>query len=125
MKLLRLKPPAERNAPPIRPTRLASIANKYSEAPRREFGLERDTDLRKISLRPDAVKRIPFRAEPRWSVACVYARAGNKREALVALERALERRHLGLIYLKVDPVFDPLCNDPRFQRALRRMGLAS
>jgi DNA-binding winged helix-turn-helix (wHTH) protein/Tfp pilus assembly protein PilF len=49
---------------------------------------------------------------------------GNKEEALADLEKAYSQ-HFGILTtLKVDPVFDPLRSDPRFQDLLRRVGLA-
>lgn len=49
---------------------------------------------------------------------------GNKEEALADLEKAYSE-HLGILAtLKVEPAFDPLRSDPRFQDLLRRVGLA-
>jgi tetratricopeptide (TPR) repeat protein len=49
---------------------------------------------------------------------------GNKEEALADLEKAYSE-HFGILTtLKVEPAFDPLRNDPRFQDLLRRAGLA-
>jgi DNA-binding winged helix-turn-helix (wHTH) protein/Tfp pilus assembly protein PilF len=49
---------------------------------------------------------------------------GNKEEALADLERAYSGHFSVLITLKVEPAFDPLRSDPRFQDLLRRVGLA-
>jgi hypothetical protein len=40
------------------------------------------------------------------------------------LEKAYDQHSNGLTALKVDPVYDPLRNDPRFQNLLQRVGLA-
>lgn len=49
---------------------------------------------------------------------------GNKEEALADLEKAYSE-HFGILTtLKVEPAFDPLRSDPRFQDLLRRVGLA-
>ena len=45
---------------------------------------------------------------------------GNKDEALAWIEKAFERHSDVLTRLKVDPRFDPLRGDPRFQGLLRR-----
>ena len=54
-------------------------------------------------------------------VAEVYASLGDKDEAMRWLERAYRGRDAWLALLKVQPRFDPLRSDPRFQDLLRRM----
>jgi len=49
---------------------------------------------------------------------------GDKEEALADLEKAYSDHVNILITLKVEPAFDPLRSDPRFQDLLRRVGLA-
>ncbi len=49
---------------------------------------------------------------------------GNKEEALADLEEAYSEHLNNLTTLKVDPAFDSLRSDPRFQDLLRRVGLA-
>lgn len=57
-------------------------------------------------------------------LASAYAASGDREQALAYLEQAY-RKHSGtLTALKVDPVFDPLRSDPRFQDLLRRVHLA-
>jgi serine/threonine-protein kinase len=51
-----------------------------------------------------------------------HAQLGEKEQAFEWLEKAYIERE-GLVYLKVDPVFDPLRDDPRFKDLLRRMNL--
>jgi DNA-binding winged helix-turn-helix (wHTH) protein/Tfp pilus assembly protein PilF len=46
-------------------------------------------------------------------------------EALTELEHALEYRNVNLLYVAVDPVFDPLRENPRFRRIVAAMGLDS
>jgi serine/threonine-protein kinase len=50
---------------------------------------------------------------------------GNRNEAFDWLAKAFDDRSAGLVYLKVDPVFDPLKSDPRFADLLQRIGLPS
>ncbi|MGH9642627.1 MAG: winged helix-turn-helix domain-containing tetratricopeptide repeat protein [Terriglobales bacterium] len=52
-----------------------------------------------------------------------YAVLGMHRQALAALQRACDQHDPGLIFLKVDPVWDGLRSDPAFQAIERRMGL--
>ena len=59
--------------------------------------------------------------------ASLYALLGEKARALQALENAYQKRKEErcpwLRSLKVNPVFDDLRGDPRFQDLLRRVGL--
>jgi TolB-like protein/DNA-binding winged helix-turn-helix (wHTH) protein len=53
--------------------------------------------------------------------ACV--RVGDKECAFEWLERGFEERDDLMINLKVEPVFDPLRSDPRFQDLIQRVGI--
>lgn len=55
--------------------------------------------------------------------ASLYAILGDKDQAFHMLEQAYDRHELWLVYLNVDPVWDSLRADPRFQSLLRRVGL--
>ena len=55
-------------------------------------------------------------------VAWVQVRLGEFNTAFETLERALEKHDTNIIYLKVDPFWDAIRPDPRFQSLLRRMG---
>ncbi|HYL61486.1 MAG TPA: hypothetical protein VE077_02615, partial [Candidatus Methylomirabilis sp.] len=55
--------------------------------------------------------------------AADYLRVGDKEEALKYLEKGFQERDAGTTYLAVDPVYDSLRSDPRFQNLLRRMNL--
>jgi DNA-binding winged helix-turn-helix (wHTH) protein/Tfp pilus assembly protein PilF len=48
---------------------------------------------------------------------------GDKEEALADLEKAYAEHSMIMVTLKVDPAFDPLRGDQRFQDLLRRVGL--
>lgn len=69
----------------------------------------------------DTVEYVPWKA---IGAALVYAGLGEKDEAFRSLEKAIELRAPFVIVLKVDPRFDSLREDPRFQNLLRRMNLA-
>ncbi len=58
-----------------------------------------------------------------WQVATLYTRAGMNKEALDWLEKALEARDQNMPYICVDPIFDGLRKEPRFQDMLRKMKL--
>lgn len=53
--------------------------------------------------------------------AGVYAALGDKDEALKSLEQAYEHHSYILCYLRLQPEWDPLRSDPRFQDIVRRM----
>ena len=53
-----------------------------------------------------------------------YIGVGDNDKAFEWLEKSFAAHSPGLVALKVDPVFDPLRSDPRFDSLLRRVGLA-
>src|SRR2546425_983990 len=58
-----------------------------------------------------------------YDISLVHLGLGEKDKAFEWLQKAVAERVGLLVYLKVDPLFDPLRSDPRFQDLLRRMGL--
>jgi Tfp pilus assembly protein PilF len=58
-----------------------------------------------------------------FGLAVIYARLGNRELALTSLEQAFERRDVQLTEMDVEPAFDGLRADPRFQMLLRRTHL--
>jgi TolB-like protein/DNA-binding winged helix-turn-helix (wHTH) protein/Tfp pilus assembly protein PilF len=56
-------------------------------------------------------------------MAIGYLALGEKDEALALLERAYQERDIQLQFLRVDPDYDDIRDDPRFQDLLRRIGL--
>ena len=66
------------------------------------------------------VDNVPWRS---FGYALVYTGLGEKDEAFRSLEEAIDLRAPLVILLKVDPRFDALRPDPRFQNLLRRMNL--
>jgi TolB-like protein/DNA-binding winged helix-turn-helix (wHTH) protein/Tfp pilus assembly protein PilF len=58
------------------------------------------------------------------TTAVAYIGVNNKDQALASLQKAYEEHSSSLTALKVDPIFDPLRSDPRFQALLHRIGLA-
>ena len=53
--------------------------------------------------------------------AFIHAALDERDKAFEYLESAFDQRSVELVWLKVDPVWDPLRIDPRFQDLLRRM----
>ncbi len=56
-------------------------------------------------------------------LAMGYAAVGDLDRAFASLERAFEAHSAGLIYLHLDPGFEPLRADPRFADLVKRIGL--
>jgi TolB-like protein/DNA-binding winged helix-turn-helix (wHTH) protein/Tfp pilus assembly protein PilF len=61
--------------------------------------------------------------DPELFVAA-YIGMGDKDQAFAWLEKAYTQHSNVVIKLRVDPLYDPLRSDPRFQDLLRRVGLA-
>ena len=60
---------------------------------------------------------------PATSIAQIYLALGDKEQALTRLGAALEQRCPGVIYMKVDPAYEPLHAEPRFAALVSKMGL--
>ena len=58
-----------------------------------------------------------------YAFALVYIGLGETEKALESLQRAVTERSQAVTNLKVDPVFDGLRGDPRFDSLLRQIGL--
>jgi adenylate cyclase len=56
-------------------------------------------------------------------LAMGHAAIGDLDRAFAALERAYQARSAGLIYLHLDPGYEPLRGDPRYQELVQRIGL--
>jgi TolB-like protein/DNA-binding winged helix-turn-helix (wHTH) protein len=56
-------------------------------------------------------------------IAMVFAGLGDRDQAISWLSRAADERDSRVQFLKVNPTWDPLRSDPRFQALLRRIGL--
>jgi len=61
---------------------------------------------------------------PPSSIALIYVRLGDRDRALEWLEKARANRDDSLAANAVDPAFDPLRSDARFQALLKSIGLA-
>ena len=57
------------------------------------------------------------------AVGLVHLGLGETNEALAQFERAVEAHDTYMAWIKVEPQFDPLRNEPRFQALLRKMNL--
>ena len=53
--------------------------------------------------------------------ATIYAQWGNRSQALEWLNEAMRLRNQDLVYVKTDPLLDPLRHEPRFQAIEREL----
>jgi len=60
---------------------------------------------------------------PRYQIAAIYVGLGEKDKALGSLEQAFSNREEIITFLKVDPTWDTLRSDSKFQDLLHRAGL--
>ena len=59
----------------------------------------------------------------RYELAFLLAALGERERAFAELDRSLSRHETELVYLAVDPLFDPLRGDPRWEAILSRVGV--
>lgn len=90
----------------------ASLAFGYAAAGRKDDALR---VLNEISRADDLYSP--------YYLAAVHAALGNADQAMQQLERAFDERVGRLTFLNVEPMFDPLRNDPRFRDLCQRIGL--
>ena len=60
---------------------------------------------------------------PPYNVAQIYARLADKQQTLDWLEQAFNERDTQLTYMKVEPAFDEIRSDPRFQQLQQRLAM--
>jgi hypothetical protein len=93
----------------------AKIAASDEVALRKAFAMEGARGFWK------QVEKYPDGGE--FGMPQIYARLGDKENALQGLERIYEEREALGTLVNVDPAFDPFRSDPRFQSLVKRMGL--
>ena len=94
------------------PTTLAWLGEAYAAAGHRDEAEKALEQLNQLSKQ---------RYVTAWAPARIYAALSNADEALRWLEIAYQQRAEWMVLLKVDPCFDDLRPDPRFQDLMRRM----
>jgi hypothetical protein len=55
------------------------------------------------------------------AAALVYLGLGDHDRVFESLDKAAQEREFRMIHLKVDPIYDPLREDPRFDTLVRRV----
>jgi hypothetical protein len=71
----------------------------------------------------DLVRLSERRYVPGSSIAIAFNGFGDREKALAWLEREFQEHDVRLIFLKVDPKWNNLRSEPRFQDLMRRIGL--
>jgi len=97
------------------PMALSSLGNVLARSGERSRALQVLAELKEISK-----QKYVYSA----TFARIYAGLGDKDQAFAWLEKAYEEHSTALYWIKVDPSWDPLRSDPRFNDLLRRMGLS-
>ena len=65
-----------------------------------------------------------LRSNSTWAHVLAYVGTERKDKVIALLQKACAEHSYNFAGIKVDPVYDPLRSDPRFQDLLRRVGLA-
>ena len=91
-----------------------ALGHAYAVAGQREKALRM---LRELQARADTSYVSPF------DIATIYAGLGYRTKTFEYLEEAYQERVPYMVYLAVDPHFDPYRTDPRFRDLVRRIGL--
>ena len=90
----------------------AARAYAYAMSGQREQATRKYSDLLELAHREYV---------PRYHIAVIYAGLNDRSQALTWLEQAYEERDQWLCQLKVEPMFDGLRSEPRFQALLNRI----
>jgi TolB-like protein/DNA-binding winged helix-turn-helix (wHTH) protein/Flp pilus assembly protein TadD len=99
---------------PGAPLYAAALAHAYAVAGRRSEA---------VTLLYQMNERTQHAYVSSFHVAIIYAGLGRKNETLAWLERGYQERSAWMVWLKVDPRFDFVRSDARFENLLRRLGL--
>jgi DNA-binding winged helix-turn-helix (wHTH) protein/TolB-like protein/Tfp pilus assembly protein PilF len=108
---------------------LSDKANDKKEQIRKEFELVREAFEKSGEQKGywqkslEIVKGYPPEKAGYYFVAVCYTKLGDKEKALDSLEKAFEKKEYEINLMKVEPYFDNLQAEPRFQSLLRKIGL--
>ncbi len=93
-------------------TILGLLGHVYAVSGKRNQALKISSEMKEMSKQKYV---LPY------DLAILYVGLGEKDKALEQLNYAYEEQSGWIIYLKVEPLFDPLRSDPRFKNLLKRM----
>lgn len=86
------------------------------------YAVSRREDKAREIIR-NLVKLSQSRYVPSDDIAVIYSGLGDKDRAFEWLNKAYDERSAQLVYLKINPMFYPLRDDPRYADLVRRIGL--
>ena len=86
------------------------------------YAVSRREDKAREIIR-NLVKLSQSRYVPPDDIAVIYSGLGDKDRAFEGLNKAYDERSAQLVYLKTNPLFYPLRDDPRYADLVRRIGL--
>jgi TolB-like protein/DNA-binding winged helix-turn-helix (wHTH) protein/tetratricopeptide (TPR) repeat protein len=95
------------------PVYLASLAHAYGISGRKKDSLKLINDLKFLATR---------RYVASFDLAIAYLGLGDHNRVLASLERAFDERSPRLLFLGVEPRFDALRSDARFQKLTKQVG---
>ena len=99
------------------PQRRAALGTILASAGRKQEAAEILTDLERIAATDgDYVSAA--------DIAMLHCALDQRDQAFEWLHKAVDQRSGWLVYLNVDPIWDPIRSDPRFADVLQRIGLS-
>jgi TolB-like protein/DNA-binding winged helix-turn-helix (wHTH) protein/Tfp pilus assembly protein PilF len=103
--------------------RMIQRGAKPEEVKQLEQGSPKEVVEAKLRADLDQMNAAAKRGERTWTMyaAWISVKLGTRDQAFEWLERALPERDTFLLFLGVDPVWEPLRTDPRFSRILDRV----
>jgi serine/threonine protein kinase/tetratricopeptide (TPR) repeat protein len=90
---------------------------------RRAYAAALSGDKREAISSVEMLKKLSHQRDIPAIIALLYLGLGEKEPALDWLEKAYQGRDVWLIFLKVEPEFDPLRSHPRFNALLKQLQL--
>jgi TolB-like protein/Tfp pilus assembly protein PilF len=94
------------------PYQLATLGHAYAAAGKRAEAMQVLDELMELSKRKHVAPT---------AIAVVYVGLGEKEQAFAWLDMAYKSRHIHVTYLTLEPMYDSLRSDPRFQDLVRRL----
>ncbi len=107
-----------------------SFSNYANESAERKRGMEAGIEKQKKVYREEGIKafiagRLSETDDPsgNYYFAVSYAFLGDREKTLTSLERSYEGRGFLSAFIKAEPMFDDIRNEPRYREILRKMDL--